>query len=81
MSPAIPAMWQALTRGLLACAKQIGQVQAWLILTVFYFVILAPVALLFKCLADPLSLRRSSRSIWHPKVPPRDLRQWGKAQF
>ncbi|MBI3088396.1 MAG: hypothetical protein HYY91_05905 [Candidatus Omnitrophica bacterium] len=74
-------MWHTLTQGLLAFAKRVGEVQAWLILTVFYFLILAPVALLFKCAADPLRLRRAPGSIWHPKPPPRDLRQWAKAQF
>ena len=72
---------RALWRGLLAVAKRIGQFQAWLILTVFYFVIVAPVALIFQLVADPLHLREHAASIWSTRVPPEDPLAWAKEQF
>lgn len=67
--------WQ----GLLACAKTLGRVQTWLVLTLFYFLLLAPVALIFRCVADPLGLRRRG-SPWRPKQEPPDRWAWAKAQ-
>ncbi len=60
-------------------AAVIGRIQTWLILTVFYFVIAAPVALVFQLLADPLQLRSPS-SIWKSRSQPPDLWIWAKAQ-
>jgi len=64
---------------LLTIAKRIGRVQAWIIFTLFYFVVMAPVALIFKLLADPLRLRCRS-SVWKTRVSPADPMVWGKAQ-
>ena len=72
---------RALWRGLLVVAKRIGQIQAWLILTAFYFVIVAPIALIFKLAADPLHLRRHVSSIWTSRNVPKDLQAWAKEQF
>ena len=73
-------MPQRLWTALLAVAKRIGHVQAWVILTIFYFVVLAPAALLFQLTADPLHLRRRSGSVWErrPQIP--DPRAWAKSQ-
>ena len=64
---------------LMRLAQRIGRIQAWLIFTLFYFIILAPVALVFKLLADPLRLR-SRASLWTSRTPPADPISWGKAQ-
>ena len=64
----------------IALARRIGQVQAWLILTCLYVLVLAPVAVIFKALADPLRLRRAARSMWHTKSPPSDRWAWAKSQ-
>jgi len=65
---------------MIAVAKRIGQLQAWLMLTAIYFLALAPIALVFRCVADPLRLRRSSHSSWHPKSQPNDRWKWAQAQ-
>ena len=64
---------------LLTVARRIGRVQAWIIFTLFYFLVMAPVALIFKLLADPLHLRHHS-SLWKARMPPADPMVWGKAQ-
>ena len=63
----------------LTIAKRIGRIQTWLIFTLFYFVVMSPLALLFKCFADPLHLRSRS-SLWRSRVPPADPLGWGKTQ-
>lgn len=70
-------IWQ----GFLAFAKRVGQVQAWLLLTVFYVLVLAPVALIFRLSADPLRLRHRGSAIWHTKPKPDDRWRWARAQF
>ncbi len=64
----------------MALAKRIGRVQSWIILTVFYFVIVAPIALIFKLCTDPLHLHSNQSSLWHPRTPPHDRWLWAKAQ-
>jgi hypothetical protein len=49
--------------------KRIGDFQARLLLTVFYFVILAPFALAVRWAGDPLSLKHRGDS-WHPTLDP-----------
>ena len=50
-------------------AKKIGDFQARLILTVLYFVIVAPFALVVRFAADPLSIKRHQQG-WHAKTEP-----------
>ena len=69
-------LWKVLKR----VATAIGHVQAWLVLTVFYFIILAPIALIFKLVSDPLHLRTRATSIWNARAQPPDLRRWVSAQ-
>jgi len=61
-------------------ATRIGHLQAWIILTVCYFVLLAPLAVIFKLCTDPLRLRHRHASMWHPRTPPGDRWGWAKAQ-
>jgi hypothetical protein len=49
-------------------ARKIGDVQSRLLLSVFYFVILAPFGLGVRMLADPLRLRPQRLSHWLPKA-------------
>ncbi len=66
----------------LQVARVVGHVQAAILLTLFYFVVLAPVALLSQLMSDPLHLRRSSSgSPWRSRIQPADWRAWAKAQF
>lgn len=75
--PAARRLW----RLVLTAAKRIGQAQAWLILTLFYFTIVTPIAILFRLAADPLHLRRRRSSTWTVRSHPADLWRWAKAQF
>jgi hypothetical protein len=48
-------------------AKKIGDVQARLLLTVFYFVVLAPFALVVQWCTDPLGIKPGSPRGWRPR--------------
>lgn len=50
-----------------AIAHVIGTFQARAILTIFYFILLAPFALGLRWLADPLRLKRSAGPGWLPR--------------
>jgi hypothetical protein len=65
--------WQAL-------AGHIGDFQARLLLTVFYFTVAVPFGLAARLFGDRLELRRRpSRSGWHPRAPGgHDLRAAGR---
>ena len=65
----------------LAITKPIGRFQTWLLLTLFYIVFLAPVAIIFKWCADPLHLRLRKGSNWWPKTEPPDWLTWARTQF
>jgi hypothetical protein len=49
--------------------RRMGDFQARLILTVFYFVVVAPFALVVRFAADPLSLKPHHRG-WRAKAEP-----------
>ena len=49
-------------------AKRIGDFQARFILSLLYFVIIAPFALLVRWGTDPLSLKQSTQKGWHSKA-------------
>ena len=57
------AAWQEI-------AIAIGDFQARLLLSVFYFSIAAPFGLITRLLADPLRLRRHAASNWAKRRPP-----------
>lgn len=48
-------------------AEKLGNLQALIILSLFYYILLAPFALVFKLLADPLQLSPRKRSMWFSK--------------
>jgi hypothetical protein len=61
--------------------KKVGDLQARVLLTIFYFVILAPFGLGMRA-ADPLGLRRAG-SGWRPRppAPPGDPLARARRQF
>ena len=57
-------VWQAWKR----IARRIGDFQARVILTVLYFIVIAPFALAVRWLADPLGITPSSPKGWQPRT-------------
>ena len=53
-------------------AKAIGDFQARLILSVFYFIIVGPFALILRWAADPLSLKKGAQQTWRVKTESKD---------
>jgi len=49
-------------------ARKIGDLQARIILTIFYFIILGPFALAIRLGSDPLAIKASSPHGWHHKT-------------
>ncbi len=52
-----------------AVAHVIGDFQARLLLSLFYFVVMAPFALSLKVFSDPLQLRRTTSAGWLARNP------------
>jgi lipopolysaccharide/colanic/teichoic acid biosynthesis glycosyltransferase len=69
-SPADTTLWRRLWEAWKAIARRVGDVQARIILAVFYFVVLAPFALLVRLTSDPLALTSRSRRGWPKRVEP-----------
>ena len=57
------SLWELWKRA----AKTIGDFQARVLLTLFYFVILAPFALAVRWGSDPLALKAGAPRGWHPR--------------
>ena len=70
---------QRLWAGWKRFGRKLGDFQARVLLTVFYFVILAPFALLIRFKADPLGLRR--RGGWLPITRTGDPLERSRRQF
>lgn len=66
MRTSLRRLWEGWKR----FGRKIGDFQARVLLTVFYFVFLAPFALAVRSLADPLGLKRPAG--WHPVKPATD---------
>lgn len=52
-------------------AIKIGDFNARLILTIFYFIILAPFSLLVRIM-DPMAIHRKARHAWMPRQEPKE---------
>jgi hypothetical protein len=66
VSPTRPLTgWRRLWEGWKRVARRIGDVQARVMLTVFYFVIVTPFALAVRALSDPM--RFGAPPAWLPK--------------
>ena len=61
------ALHRRLWEGWKRVGRKIGDFQARLLLSVFYFLILAPFALGLRLMADPLGLKRAGG--WQPVTP------------
>jgi len=48
-------------------AKRLGDIQARLLLTLFYFVLLAPFALALRRWSDPLAIKTGAAKGWRPR--------------
>ncbi len=76
------APWRRLWQIALVGAQWLGRVQARVLLTLIYFVVLAPIALIFRQAADPLQLkRRAKRTAQSARATLRDAWPWARAQF
>ncbi len=70
--------WQAWKR----FGKRVADIQARILLTIFYYVIAAPFGLAMRSAADPLGLRRGPRYGWRPRpVMPGSLLDRARRQF
>jgi len=49
-------------------ARKIGDFQARIILTIFYFIVLGPFALAVRWGSDPLAIKPSTPRGWYPKT-------------
>jgi hypothetical protein len=63
-------MWRILWRGWIVVARKIGYLQSQLILTLVYFVVIAPFALAVRAFSDPLGLRTPPSGQWVPDDRP-----------
>lgn len=61
-------MFKRIWEGWKKIAKKIGDFNARLILTIFYFVLLAPLALIVRR-SDPLGLKKNKAKGWVEKEP------------
>jgi len=82
-----PPLWRRAWEGWKVIAHAIGNFQARLLLSVFYFVIVPPFALIIRTAKDPLGLRPvSGDSVWVDRPVP-DLSsdaarwQWYRRQY
>jgi hypothetical protein len=69
-SAAGDTLWRRLWEAWKVIAGRIGDVQARILLAVFYFVVLAPFAILVRLTADPLAIGRRALRGWHQRVDP-----------
>jgi hypothetical protein len=49
-------------------ARKIGDVQARIILTLFYVFVVGPFALAIRWFGDPLGIKEGARKGWHPRT-------------
>lgn len=70
------ALWAAWT----ALAHQLADIQARVLLTIFYFVVLGPTALVIR-LAARLASRHPERPGWLPRTSPNDPATQARRQF
>jgi hypothetical protein len=75
----MPVVLRRLWEGWKRFGRKIGDFQARALLTLFYFVILAPFALVVRWKADPLGLKQSGG--WSPVTRSGDPRDRARRQF
>ena len=60
-------IFRRLWEGWKKIARKIGDFNARFILTIFYFILLSPFALLMKLFTDPLEIKNKEHVGWHDK--------------
>lgn len=60
-------IFRRLWEGWKKIARKIGDFNARVILTIFYFILLSPFALLMKLFTDPLEIKNKEHVGWHDK--------------
>jgi len=76
-----PPWWRRLWEGWKRVAEAIGNFNARLLLTFFYVVFVAPLAIGLRLFADPLRLKRTSKSYWSPLSEQRHDMEEARRQF
>jgi hypothetical protein len=79
MVSGMPVLLRRLWEGWKRVGRKLGDWQARALLTVFYFVVLAPFALVVRWQADPLGLKRGGG--WLPVKPAGEPRERAQRQF
>lgn len=81
-NPNVTAFMRTLWDRWKAVGRRLGDLQARLLLFLFYFLVLAPFAILLRIFSDPLGLKRTTPLGWRLKVPSRgDLFVVSRRQF
>ena len=76
------SVWRRLWAAWKRFAKRVGDIQARILLIVFYFVVLAPFALVVRLTRDPLALRHGAGRGWRARVEGADPpAQRARSQF
>ncbi len=74
-------MLKQLWLGWKAVARRIGDIQSRLLLTLFYFLAVAPFAIGVKLFADPLNLAEKDRSNWVSRMVRKKGLEEARRQF
>lgn len=61
------SLFRRLWEGWKKIARKIGDFNARVILTIFYFILLCPFAVLMKLFTDPLEIKNKEHVGWHDK--------------
>jgi hypothetical protein len=64
-----------------AIAHVIGDFQSRLLLSLFYFVVFAPLGVGVRLLGDPLRTRSGAGTRWLERPVPADVAAWARRQF
>lgn len=81
MSEAPRPWYKRLWDGWMKIAKAIGNFNARLILSLFYFVIMLPLGLVVGVTRDSLGIKQRPSSTWVPKANPPQSLEEGRRQF
>lgn len=81
-APAKKGGWRELWAAWKRVARKIGDFQARILLTIFYFVLLAPFALIVRRTSDPLAIKPGAQGGWsEPERAPEYTVEMARRQF
>ncbi len=75
-----PSIFRRMWEGWKRFGRKLGDFNARVILTLFYFILLLPFAVLLKLFTDPLEIKGKEHVGWHVKEDKEDLTPLEKAQ-